>query len=168
MRPIGPLRYLIHVFCFSYQRLFCYQVRNYLIYRTAKDSSVLITVQPLPRRWEQVYSNDQVFTVVDHTGQYYVCSAAIVDLDPKPFSKMPGYLATEKNVASAYENWSLSNLKYLSTYVWIWSIWSVLDGWPSRYLLVLFRCFWVVHCMILGEESHVFGYYEEVVLDWMC
>lgn len=73
------------------------QVRNYLIYRTAKDASILITLQP--RKSDLTIdcdSNETVFPVADMLGfPRYYCNAAIIDLDLKPFSKMKDYMKKE-------------------------------------------------------------------------
>lgn len=104
----------MHLFTFLYRIiivlfLFGSQVRNYLIYRTAKDSSVLITMQPVEPRQRvssggsSVAAQDKVFKVSDSLGNTYVCCVAIIDLDPKPFSKMRQYLASEKELQDLYE-----------------------------------------------------------------
>ena len=74
-----------------------WQVRNYLIYRTAKDASILITIQPKRQDLKTECEGDSgVFTVSDSLGyQEYYCHASVIDLDLKPYSKMKSYLLKE-------------------------------------------------------------------------
>ncbi|XP_067946799.1 inositol-pentakisphosphate 2-kinase-like [Watersipora subatra] len=72
-------------------------VRDYLIYRTAKDASMLVTFQPRrPNLKLDLVSDSAVFALWDTFGTYqYVCNTAIIDLDLKPFSNMEAYLKKE-------------------------------------------------------------------------
>lgn len=79
-----------------------FQVRNYLIYRTTKVCSILVTIQPAEKFDKDTLRQQNVFTIDGMNGQLYVASVAIIDLDPKPFSKMPKFLVSEKKIASYY------------------------------------------------------------------
>lgn len=78
------------------------QVRNYLIYRTAKDASILITFQRGSKCSEDgagAESSEHTFTITDSgKNQVFNCNVTIIDLDPKPFSQMDRYLSTEQKV----------------------------------------------------------------------
>lgn len=78
------------------------QVRNYLIYRTAKDASILITFQRGSKCSEDgagAESSEHTFTITDSgKSQVFNCNVTIIDLDPKPFSQMDRYLSTEQKV----------------------------------------------------------------------
>jgi len=79
---------------------FIFQVRNYLIYRTTKDSSILVTIQPQTRG---TLATGSTFTVTDSEGRPYACQTAIVDLDPKPFSRMERYIDQEELIQKLAE-----------------------------------------------------------------
>ena len=64
--------------------------------------SILVTIQPIERLNEHLVSGETAFSMKGENGQIYLASVAIIDLDPKPFSKMPKFLASEKKVASSY------------------------------------------------------------------
>ena len=82
---------------------FVLQVRDYLIYRTAKDCSILVTIQPHQSLNDECFNNDNVFTIfVPTTDNAYRCNVSIVDLDPKPFSRMQEYLNKEWALQQAF------------------------------------------------------------------
>lgn len=82
---------------------FTLQVRDYLIYRTAKDCSILVTMQPQQSLNDECFNDDNVFTIrVPSTDNMYRCNVSIVDLDPKPFSRMSEYLGKEWALQQAF------------------------------------------------------------------
>ena len=89
--------------CYDNLYVFVLQVRDYLIYRTAKDCSILVTIQPHQSLNDECFNNDNVFTVfVPTTDNAYRCNVNIVDLDPKPFSRMQEYLNKEWALQQAF------------------------------------------------------------------
>lgn len=81
------------------------KIKQYLVSRSAKDCSILITVQ-LINLEGQVSENSEsparTFFITSDVGNRYLCCVTIIDLDPKSFNKIPAYVEEEKNVVGYF------------------------------------------------------------------
>ncbi|XP_022104943.1 inositol-pentakisphosphate 2-kinase-like [Acanthaster planci] len=76
-------------------------IRDYLIMRTLTDCSIMLAVQLVPPEKRSSLPWDALL-VQSPKGQSYLYSALVVDLDPKPSSKIPTYESLDRKVALEY------------------------------------------------------------------
>ncbi|KAL5014846.1 hypothetical protein ScPMuIL_009116 [Solemya velum] len=75
------------------------QVKRFLISKTVQDCSIMVAIQKVQDR----LSEDSYDYIVDEHGQAYHYSVSIIDLDPKPFDKIPSYRQQEAKILKAYK-----------------------------------------------------------------
>lgn len=75
------------------------KVKQFLVAQTVKDCSIILALQKLDERPENL---SEPF-LMDSYGHYYKHSLAIIDLDPKPFDKIPLYLKHDIAMISTCE-----------------------------------------------------------------
>lgn len=77
-------------------------LRDFLTAQSAKDCAIMVALQPLPAGAADAAPDDVL--VADAASDLAVrCRAAFVDLDAKPVTKMPHYLALDRAIVALYE-----------------------------------------------------------------
>jgi inositol-pentakisphosphate 2-kinase len=80
------------------------RVKEFLIARSAKDCSVFISIRQTVDSHCDDVTPDRHFQLDDfyHRGSHFICCVSIIDLDPKPFEKIPFYLKEDRQVVDFY------------------------------------------------------------------
>ncbi|XP_064605392.1 inositol-pentakisphosphate 2-kinase-like isoform X2 [Liolophura sinensis] len=80
------------------------KIKEFLVSMTVQDCSIMISLQPIDASecdsWYVANNPDQ--TLVDLDGQLYKFSVGTIDLDPKPFDKIPKYFQQDLDIMEAY------------------------------------------------------------------
>jgi len=75
------------------------QLRNYVLYATAKDLSIFVTLQPThkssPKNCPRIFVDNASFCF----------SVKVIDLDPKPLRRISKYVCKKDEWLNSWENW---------------------------------------------------------------
>lgn len=78
-------------------------LRDFLTAQSAKDCAIMVVLQPLPAGGADAAPGDDVLVAVAASDLAVRCRAAFVDLDAKPVTKMPHYLALDRAIVALYD-----------------------------------------------------------------
>lgn len=82
----------------TYIRESVQKVKKFLVSKTVQDCSIMVALQALPNS----VTDESVYIMDPYEGRYSF-SVSIIDLDPKPFCKIPTYHTQDREIVNAYK-----------------------------------------------------------------